>query len=377
MPRGKSNKRKKSQDSPESVVSKSQHKRRAKTAKTSKKVNKNKETMSEANPTFTQSPQQQSQSLLPQCPPQVPPYPGPGPHGPYYTPPSQYSSQTQFNTQSQVPNSPQQPNFNFQQIVLDKLFNMEQRLNTLDSIDSKLSNLTQKMTIMANRVSSLESKVNGNYRKLNDIEASRAHDSQTCDEIQNKQVTIDKQLRDERLRASKLEKDLERVQHSNSVLSDDIVDLQARSMRDNLLFFGFDEATTFDARRDENCVDSVLDFCENVLNLPNVRETLKIDRAHRIGLFKHDKQRPIVAKFNFYQDKLVVKRSAFETLDRSTSKFRVSDQFPKVIQDRRKSLIPALIRAKNENKKAVLSYDKLYINNKLYKPESESSVAME
>ena len=58
------------------------------------------------------------------------------------------------------------------------------------------------------------------------------------------------------------------------------------------------------------------------------------------GLFEHDK-RPIVAKFNYYQDKLVVKKRAFDTLDRSTSKFGVSDQFPKVIQDRRKSLIPA------------------------------------
>ena len=375
MPRGKSNKRKKSQDSPESAVSKSQPKRRV---KNSKKAVKNKETMSQVNTNLTQSPQQQSQSLLPQCFPQVPPYPGPGPHGGYFTPPSHppsqfNSSQSQYQSQTQIPQSPQQPNYNFQQLVLDKLENMEQRLFKLDSIDNKLCELTKKMTVMDGRVSSLESKVSDNMRTLIGIEASRAHDSQTCDEIQTKQSVIDKQLKDERLRSTKLEKDLERVQKSNSAMSEDIIDLQARSMRDSLLFFGFDECNTFEDRREENCVHTIMNFCETTLNLPNVRDTLKIDRAHRIGPYNKDKTRPIVAKFNFFQDKVVIKRRAFDVLDRSTSKYRISDQFPKAIQDRRKTLIPALIKAKSENKKAVLSYDKLYIDNKLYKPASVSS----
>ena len=139
-------------------------------------------------------------------------------------------------------------------------------------------------------------------------------------------------------------------------------------MRDNLIFFGFEECRTFDERMNENCIDKILSFCEKGLNLENVRNSVKLEleRAHRIGKFTAAKNRPIVVKFNSYQDKLSVKKRAFDQL--KDSQFRVSEQFPKVIQERRKTLIPHLIKAKQEGKKAALSDDKLYIDNQLFKP---------
>ena len=55
-----------------------------------------------------------------------------------------------------------------------------------------------------------------------------------------------------------------------------------------------------------------------------------------------------------------VKKQAQEKL-RDTP-FRVSDQFPKTNKERRRSLIPHLIKAKQDGKRAVLNYDKLYVN---------------
>lgn len=51
-------------------------------------------------------------------------------------------------------------------------------------------------------------------------------------------------------------------------------------------------------------------------------------------------------------------------------KIRVSEQFPKIIQERRRVLIPAMIKAKNDGKPAYISYDKLFINNKMYTVEN-------
>ena len=128
-------------------------------------------------------------------------------------------------------------------------------------------------------------------------------------------------------------------------------------MRDNLLFFNFIEVDTADGRSNEDCTTKILDFCETILQMNDATENIKIDRANRIGRYNSDKKRPIVVKFNYHQDKLSVKRKAYELLKNST--YGVADQFSKVIQDRRRKLVPLMIKVKNEGKRAVLSYDKL------------------
>jgi hypothetical protein len=161
-----------------------------------------------------------------------------------------------------------------------------------------------------------------------------------------------------------LSKNIASLRNENIDLNETIIDLQARSMRDNLLFFNFDEGTSFEDRKSENCAEKVLQFCENNLKIDSAATHMKIDRAHRIGPYQHGKKRPIVVKFNFYGDKETVKSSAREKL--INSNFRVCDQLPKPIQDRRKKLLPYLIEAKRNGKQANLSYDALYIDRVKY-----------
>lgn len=47
--------------------------------------------------------------------------------------------------------------------------------------------------------------------------------------------------------------------------------------------------------------------------------------------------------------------------------FSLGEQFPKVIQDRRRLLLPIFKRAKSEGRRASLVRDKLYIGGRLYK----------
>ena len=346
-------KRTKSEASPDSV-SATQDKRQALHSLSSK--------MSEHSQSMS-SPQ--SQSILPQYP-RVPPYPGPSLHGQYYTPP--HNPYMPHFTQMPASPKPVTSSDNFQQFVIDKLEAMDSRLKKLDSIDNQLSSLTQKLTAMDNRVSSVECNITDNNRRLIDREVSRAHDSQTCDEVRAKQTKIDKSIKEEQTRSTQINLEINSLKSVNKKLSDDIIDLQSRSMRDNLLFFNFDECHSPTDRYDEDCASKILDFSESNLNIPDARQSIKIDRAHRIGPYDNSKKRPIVVKFNYFQDKAMVKKCAFSVL--KDSQFRVSDQFPKAIQDRRKALIPHLIKAKENNKKAVLSYDKLYIDGRLFRGEA-------
>ena len=93
-----------------------------------------------------------------------------------------------------------------------------------------------------------------------------------------------------------------------------------------------------------------------------------------IGPYKPNTVRPIVAKFNFFQDKEFIKRKAEEKLQ--NSKFGVGDQFPKEIQQRRRALIPVMKTAQRNGHIAILSYDKLYVDRKLYDPDDRDCVEL-
>ena len=88
-------------------------------------------------------------------------------------------------------------------------------------------------------------------------------------------------MRESGNKISKVSDNIESLKRRNEELAEDIIGLQGRSMRDNLFFFGFEEC----------------------------RNSVKLEHAHRIGKITVAKNRPIVVKFNSYQDKLPVKNT--------------------------------------------------------------------
>jgi hypothetical protein len=257
------------------------------------------------------------------------------------------------------PQLPQDMNSNFQ-AILNRLEIMDKKLEKLDSIDRQVNSLSQKMSALDCRITFLETSVKECNGKLIEIEVSRSHDSQTCDEIQSKQVAIDKILKDQQVKNNKFSTDFVELQSENDRLSEEVIDLQARSMRDNLLFFNFDEEISIDDRKVEDCKSKIVNFCKEELDIENV----KLDRAHRVGRYIHGKKRPIVAKFHDPPIKESVKKSVFERKD--TISKSVNDQYPKIVQDRRKQLIPWMLKARQVKKRAVLDRDRLYIENRMY-----------
>ena len=215
----------------------------------------------------------------------------------------------------------------------------------------------------------------------------------------------------------KVTKENKDLKKKNESLVDDITDLKCRSMRDNLVFIGipetvtsqptmglmeaaggvgsFDSGTAMDSSQSqdgqgksqsdpwhpksysqvaagEDCNEKVWEFCRSVLNIHNASNRVFIDRAHRLGPFRSDKPRAMIVKFKDTDSKMLVKNAAKE-LDLKNTPFGVFDQYPPEVQEKRRSLIPKMLEAKAQHKKAVLVRDKLYINNKLYEPSTETS----
>lgn len=95
------------------------------------------------------------------------------------------------------------------------------------------------------------------------------------------------------------------------------------------------------------------------------QDDVLIERAHRIGRPNDNRPRPIVAKFSRFPQREVVRKSAFKLKGANIS---IGEQFPKIIQERRKKLLPVMKEAKDRQQKAVLIKDKLFIDGKPYHP---------
>ncbi|CAB4032727.1 Hypothetical predicted protein [Paramuricea clavata] len=125
----------------------------------------------------------------------------------------------------------------------------------------------------------------------------------------------------------------------NRRLQDSVVDLKARSMRDNLLFHNIDEA------EEEDCTEVIYSLLEEKLDMPEARSSIKIDRAHRVGR-KRDgrrKLRAIVAKFYFFPDREKIR---FNAKKLRGTKIGISEQFPEETEKVCQTLYPEMRRAK-------------------------------
>ena len=145
------------------------------------------------------------------------------------------------------------------------------------------------------------------------------------------------------------------LEDENRRLHDSIVDLKARSMRDNLFFHNVEEAR-------ENTTDKIFQLLEEKLEIPDARNKTKIDRSHRVSPKRDTQHKPraIVVKFNFYQNRELVRRNAKKL---KGTKIGISEQFPEEIEKIGQTLYPKMRKAKAQGHQVRLVQDKLFINN--------------
>jgi hypothetical protein len=200
----------------------------------------------------------------------------------YQSPQQMYMTPPPF---SQNASPPGLPSINIQLLFekleskIDTKFDIfDKKLQKWDLIESQIASLTQKITSIDTKVVFLEGKVNNCQSKVNEIEASRAFDSSTCDEIRSKHSLIEKQLEHEKNSYREIKSaGYDKLKSDYARVSEDLIDVQSRSMRDNLLFFDFTECETATERKGENCEKKILDFCTDALGFADAHNTLKIE----------------------------------------------------------------------------------------------------
>lgn len=146
----------------------------------------------------------------------------------------------------------------------------------------------------------------------------------------------------------------------NKQLKETLLDLQTRSMRDNLIFTGLQETAA------ENTENVIKDFMKTQLKiLPDTVSNITFHRVHRFGKTSaNNKHRPIVAKFEHFQHKLLIQKSGKEL---KGTHFGINEQYPKEINERRKVLYPIMKEHRRKDIRASLVVDRLYINGQLFR----------
>ena len=163
---------------------------------------------------------------------------------------------------------------------------------------------------------------------------------------------------------NKLQRLTGELQKENENMAKDILDLQCRSMRDNIIIHGLSEAPNETYLQPEVLLKS---FMKNNLKMvPEQVAVIRFSRVHRLGKAKSDQQRPrpIVAKVTDSKMKSAIMSKGNKLKDTGYS---ITDQFPAEIMARRRLLYPIMAEARKKSRKTRLVIDKLYIDGNLYR----------
>ena len=105
-------------------------------------------------------------------------------------------------------------------------------------------------------------------------------------------------------------------------------------------------------------------FILDTLNVPEMVD-VQIERAHRIGSKRPDNC-PIIAKFSRFKDGDLILRRAREQF-KSNSSLAVKEDFSEGVMYQRLELGKELLKARDNGRYASMRYDKLIIDDRVYK----------
>ncbi|KAJ8319526.1 hypothetical protein KUTeg_002921 [Tegillarca granosa] len=216
--------------------------------------------------------------------------------------------------------------------------NIEAKLTRLDSIDGRLDIIDGRLSKVTQRVDEIESSVHLVAQKIKHCETSVQNIDIKVNEAKKVSATNDMEIRGLKIQ-----------------LRDKILQLQSRTMRHNLVFSGITEEPY-----PENSELLVKNFIKNNLD---ITEEIEFENVHRFGRRLDDRPRQIVARFTHFKHRELVRKSSSKL---AGTRFRISEQFPKEIESKRRELYPVMRKARDWNNRAFLKFDKLYINGKLY-----------
>ena len=149
------------------------------------------------------------------------------------------------------------------------------------------------------------------------------------------------------------------IQHTNKQQTENIqeqkeknADLEDRSRRQNLLFYGIEEKDKETAQECETFLSDLI-LEKGLME----REDVWIDRAHRIGKKQEGKNRPIIAKFTYYKQKEEIRGNGRKL---ARTGITMSSDYSKLTTEKNKTIYKFAKKAKEEDE----NIKKFYVNYK-------------
>jgi outer membrane murein-binding lipoprotein Lpp len=209
--------------------------------------------------------------------------------------------------------------------VMSKLMSMDSSMHAMNlSMNSKMDQVTEEIKQMRTEVTNLQKEVDSSKERIDALEMER-------DELR---------LANEELleRVTKMEKQTD--------------DLESRSRRSNVLFYGLDRwegetQETLEQRLNEMFTDK-LDFVD----------TVDFDRVHRVSGKPNS---PVIAKCTFYKDKIKLMRAKQKL---KGSDIFIGEDFSRGVRDTRKKLSRFAKEMKERGEAVKMVYDHLVVNGK-------------
>ncbi|CAG2190717.1 unnamed protein product [Mytilus edulis] len=239
-----------------------------------------------------------------------------------------------------------------------------QKVTCIDLKMTKLDKIEERLELIDNRFKSVDTDMSSCKQRLNHLEQN----GQFLSDVHDEQAALKKKL-------DTMTSTIEKTKNFSSKL----LDIETQNLEKNLLFFSFDEEpvkiNTNDNNTDkqgegdqsgenERCKEQILEFLENTMKLEGATN-IHLEKVFRLGKRKPDaiRPRPIVVKFSRLSDRAKVKNASGRLKD---TKFGISPQYPREIVERRKKLVPIMLKERKQNKTAYIVGDKLYVNGEIW-----------
>ncbi len=238
--------------------------------------------------------------------------------------------------------------------ILDIVSDDESMKNIVEVVyEMVVADVSKLMHVHSSKVAALE-------KELAEKEVSLDTMASDISNLQDEVTRLNDQLKVSIGRISRTEKEKDDIK-------EELLQLQARMMQDNLVFYNITEHQNEPAN---DCRDILKQFLKTEMKISDRNmELISFDRVHRMGKKTVNTKRPIVAKFNPVEGKRIV-LDHIKNLDKS-KKFGVNEQLPRQLEERKKSLMPAFKEAQKDNKKPKWQMDRLVIGGNVTKAHTD------
>ena len=219
----------------------------------------------------------------------------------------------------------------------------------LEVVLDAVGRVAQELEGMRGTVAKILICTEGHEVRLKKMEQTLSKQTEEMTAMKRATTNLDKRTQKLEERLKKNEDELNNIRDKLKGVNETkwmAINNEARSRRNNLLFYGIPE------KKDEDCTASVNSFFKQQLK---INEPVVIQRAHRHGKpttgsvigQKAGRPRPIIVNFLDYRQRELIRAARFKL----TQPYGIAEDFPIEIRKAREQLLPQLRELKQQGKK--------------------------